>query len=91
MTNGLFSKIFPIALIAVSVLAAEIPVARAERTKVNCEAVMQEATAGKTTKEIASDLKISVSSVHRCKQAAHRKAAAATSSNAASPAASPKP
>ncbi len=91
MTNGLFRKLFPIALIAVSALAAEIPMARAERTKVNCDAVMQEATAGKTTKEIASDLKISVSSVHRCKQAAHRKAAAAISSNAASPAASPKP
>jgi len=91
MTNGVLKKLFPIALIAVSVFGAQIPIARAERTKVDCDAVMQEVTAGKTTKEIASDLKISVSSVHRCKQAAHRKAAAATSSNEASPAASPKP
>jgi hypothetical protein len=90
MRNGLLRKLFPIALITLSVFAAQIPLARAERTKVDCNAVMQEVTAGKATKQIASDLKISISSVHRCKQTAQRKAAAA-SSGAASPAASPKP
>jgi DNA-binding NarL/FixJ family response regulator len=89
--NGLLTKLLPIALITVSVFGAQIPIARAERTKVDYDAVMQEVAAGKTTKEIASDLKVSVSSVHRCKQAAKRKAAAANASNAASPAASPKP
>jgi len=94
MTNGLLKKLFPLALITVSVIGFQVPSARAERTKVDCDAVMQEVTAGKTTKEVASDLKISVSSVHRCKQAAKRKAAAEGASAAASPAAAapaPKP
>jgi hypothetical protein len=91
MANGLLRKLFSIALVTLSVLAVQIPLARAERTKVDCNAVMQEATAGKATKQIASDLKISVSSVHRCKQTAQRKTAAASASGAASPAPSPKP
>jgi DNA-binding NarL/FixJ family response regulator len=91
MRKGLVRRLFPIALITLSIFGAQAPIARAERTKVDCDAVMQEVTAGKTTKEIASDLKISVSSVHRCKRAAEKKAASQSGSNAASPAASPKP
>jgi hypothetical protein len=42
--------------------------------KVDCDAVMNEVTAGKKAKEIATDLNISTSSVYRCKR--HAKAAA---------------
>jgi hypothetical protein len=42
--------------------------------KVDCDAVMQELGQGKKAKEVASDLKISTSSVYRCKR--HAKAAA---------------
>jgi len=87
----LVRKLFAVGLIILSIFGAQIPIASAERTKVDCDAVMQEVTAGKTTKEIASDLKISVSSVHRCKRAAEKKTASASGSNAASPGASPKP
>jgi hypothetical protein len=38
--------------------------------KVNCDAVMSEVKAGKKTKDIATDLKISTSSVYRCKKKA---------------------
>ena len=43
-------------------------------TKVDCDAVMSEVTAGKHAKDIAKDLNISTSSVYRCKR--HAKAAA---------------
>ena len=43
-------------------------------TKVDCDAVMSEVTAGKHAKDIAKDLSISTSSVYRCKR--HAKAAA---------------
>jgi len=45
--------------------------------KVDCDAVMQELGQGKKAKEVASDLKISSSSVYRCKR--HAKAAAKAS------------
>ncbi len=57
----------------------------------DCDAVMQEVSAVKTTKQIASNLKISVGSVGRCKRAAEKKAASEKGSNAATPAAPPKP
>ena len=41
--------------------------------KVDCDAVMQELGQGKKAKEVAADLKISASSVYRCKR--HAKAA----------------
>jgi transposase len=41
--------------------------------KVDCAKVMSEKAAGKKTKDIASDLKISTSSVYRCKQKAGAK------------------
>ena len=42
--------------------------------KVDCDAVMNEVNSGKHAKDIAADMKISVSSVYRCKR--HAKAAA---------------
>jgi DNA-binding NarL/FixJ family response regulator len=86
MMKNLVSKVVPAALIALSVLAVQAPAAFAERTKVDCDAVMQAANGGKTKKEIAADMKISLSSVRRCEKAA-AKTAAAASSSAASPAA----
>ena len=56
-------------------------------TKVNCEAVMDEFTAGKHAKEIAKDLSISVSSVYRCKK--HAKEAAKASTKAMTAASAP--
>ena len=46
--------------------------------KVDCDKVMSEVGAGKKTKDIAADLKISTSSVYRCK----KKAAVAASASA---------
>ena len=37
-------------------------------SKVDCDAVMQELGQGKTMKDVASDMKISVGSVRRCKR-----------------------
>ncbi|HKV56208.1 MAG TPA: hypothetical protein VJN94_16365 [Candidatus Binataceae bacterium] len=39
--------------------------------KVDCTKVMSEVNSGKKTKAIADDLKISTSSVYRCKKKAH--------------------
>ena len=95
------SKILPIALLGLSIIAIQAPSARAERTKVDCDAVMQAASSGKTKKEIAADMKISLSSVRRCEKAAAKNASAggtsapalagAAPAAAASPAAAPKP
>lgn len=46
--------------------------------RVECDKVMSEVAAGKKTKDIAADLKISTSSVYKCK----KKAAAATTASA---------
>jgi hypothetical protein len=70
--------------------------------KVECDKVMSEVGAGKKTKDIAADLKISTSSVYRCKKkaasaasaSASKKGPASTMSSpaaAASPAASASP
>ena len=48
--------------------------------KVDCDKVMSEVGTGKKTKDIAADLKISTSSVYRCK----KKAAGAAASTSAS-------
>src|ERR1700685_4257081 len=48
--------------------------------KVDCDAVMNEVTAGKKAKEIATDLNISTSSVYRCKRHAKAGAQAANKS-----------
>ncbi|HZC46175.1 MAG TPA: hypothetical protein VE243_06850 [Candidatus Acidoferrum sp.] len=46
--------------------------------KVDCDAVMGEVNSGKHAKEIATDLKISTSSVYRCKRQAKAAAKAGT-------------
>jgi transposase len=56
--------------------------------KVDCGKVMSEVAAGKKAKNIASDLKISTSSVYRCKQKAKSAAKAGTTPT---PGASPTP
>ncbi len=61
-------------------LAMAFPVAMPNAyaaSKVDCNAVMQEVSAGKTVKDIAADQKISVSSVYRCKRHAKEAAKAA--------------
>jgi hypothetical protein len=90
ITKNLATKLLPVALVTLSVLVVHTPSAFAERNKVDCDAVMQAAKAGKTKKEIASDMKISVSSVRRCEKAAQKKASQGGSS-AASPAAAASP
>lgn len=66
-----------IRLFAALMLVASTGLSMAPRTayanKVDCAKVMSEKAAGKKTKEIASDLKISTSSVYRCKQKAGAK------------------
>jgi hypothetical protein len=99
-----FMKRFATAL-AASTIAAIIGISvsvpsvyAAAKTKVDCDAVMQELNSGKKAKEVAKDLSISASSVYRCKK--KEVAAAKTASKAgneaaakpaASPAAAPKP
>ncbi len=55
--------------------------------KVDCEKVMAEVHAGKKTKDIATELKISNSSVYRCK----KKAAASTAKSTSKVVAGSKP
>jgi len=61
-------------------------------SKVDCDAVMSEINSGKTTKAVAADLKISASSVYKCKKKAKAAAkAAGEGAPAASPAAEASP
>jgi hypothetical protein len=48
--------------------------------KVDCDAVMQELNSGKKVKEVATDMKISTSSVYRCRKKAKQAAKAETKS-----------
>src|SRR5258708_32239234 len=74
-------------------VASGIPSAYAAgKSKVDCDAVMNELNSGKKAKEVAKDLGISVTSVYRCKKKAKKNAepgGATPGSEAASPAASP--
>ena len=54
--------------------------ARPAYAKVDCDALMNEVNSGKHNKDIAADLKISTSSVYRCKRKAKAAAKAATKS-----------
>ena len=80
-------------------VAINVPSAyAAAKTKVDCDAVMKEVTAGKKAKEIAKDMSISTSSVYRCKKKEMAAAKAASKAGneppakaASSPAAAPKP
>lgn len=58
-------------------LATIVPSAYAARKKVDCGQVMQELNSGKKPKEVAKDLKISVSSVGRCRRKAKKAGKAA--------------
>ena len=58
--------------------------------KVDCGKVMSEVAAGKKAKDIASDLKISTSSVYRCKKKARSAAKAGTTPTPASAPTPPK-
>ena len=61
-------------------LSSMVPAVYAAET-VNCDAVMQELGQGKKAKEVAADLKISRSSVYRCKRHAKNAAKAAEKSS----------
>ena len=61
-------------------LSSVVPAVYAAET-VDCDAVMQELGQGKKAKEVASDLKISASSVYRCKRHAKEAAKAAEKSS----------
>ncbi len=67
--------------------ALSVPTARAAGKKVDCDQVMSELNSGKKPKEVAKDLKISVSSVYKCRRQA--KAAAKKAKEAPTTAASP--
>ena len=69
-------------------VAISIP---AYAAKVDCDAVMSEINSGKTTKAVAADLKISASSVYKCKKKAKAAAKAGGEGAAASPAAEASP
>jgi len=74
------------ALVAVSAMlvtiVAFVASARpAYANKVDCDAVMNEVNSGKHNKDIAADLKISTSSVSRCKRKAKLAAKAVTKSS----------
>jgi hypothetical protein len=55
----------------------------AQGAKVDCSKVMSELASGKKAADVAADLKISTSSVYRCRRKAH--AAASTAAAQASP------
>lgn len=76
-------------LAATFMLAASAHTAYAA-SKVDCDAVMSEVNSGKHAKEIAKDLKISTSSVYRCKKKAKEAAKAATKAQASLPGGSSK-
>jgi hypothetical protein len=73
-------KLAVIAVLAVlgAAFALSIPHASLAATKVDCDAVMQELSSGKKPKVVAADLKISVSSVYRCRRRAREAAKAET-------------
>jgi tmRNA-binding protein len=75
----------PVALALFTSAGLSLVPVRAYANKVDCGKVMSEVAAGKKTKDIASDLKISTSSVYRCKKKAGK------AKTMASPAASPTP
>jgi hypothetical protein len=61
----------------------------AQAAKVDCSKVMSELNSGKKAADVADDLKISTSSVYRCRRRARK--AAKTTAAAASPMAAPSP
>ncbi|HTW89877.1 MAG TPA: hypothetical protein VMD75_17915 [Candidatus Binataceae bacterium] len=82
-------------LAVVSAIALGVAVTNgyaASGVKVDCTQVMTELNGGKKPKEVASDMKISVSSVYRCRHRAHHMAGGSSthaSSTSAAPMATP--
>ena len=80
-------------------VATSVPSANAARkSKIDCDAVMQELNSGKKAKEVAKDMSIYTSSVYHCKKkemaaakTAPKAGNEAAAKPAASPAAAPKP
>lgn len=72
-------------LALIATLGLSLAPRAAYANKVDCTKVMSEVAAGKKASQISSDLKISTSSVYRCKKKAGKTKAVAT------PAASPTP
>lgn len=64
----------------------------AQAAKVDCSKVMSELSSGKKVSDVAEDLKISTSSVYRCRRKAHAGAKSSpTAAAEASPMAAPTP
>jgi len=77
MLKKKFALVAASAMLAISVAFAA-GARPAYANKVDCDAVMNEVNSGKHAKVIAADLKISTSSVYRCKRKAKAAAKAAT-------------
>jgi len=82
-------RLASITLAAAIGLALAAPAAHAERHPVDCGKVMEMVNAGKSAKEISAALKISNSSVYRCKKKAKPAAKAASSAPASTTGAAP--
>src|SRR5208283_2833052 len=80
MLNKKFALVMASAMLATTVAFAA-GARPAYANKVDCDAVMNEVNSGKHAKDIAADLKISTSSVYRCKRHAKAAAKAATKSS----------
>jgi hypothetical protein len=78
--------------LTIGMALSSAPAHAAAKTKVDCDAVMQALNSGKKAKEVSAEMKISTSSIYRCKKkemAAAKTSAKAGSEAAAKPAASP--
>ncbi len=81
-----------LAIGSVMTLGGFVPNALAARgVKVDCVKVMQELDAGKKPKEVAADMKISTSSVYKCRRRAHETTGGGAAHMGAHPAASASP
>lgn len=85
------SLIVSIVLAAALCLQFGASSAWAARKKVDCAKVMSELNAGKKVSQTAKDLKISRSSVYRCRKKARKKAAEAKKAEKTAKAAKPAP
>ncbi len=81
-----------LAIGSVMALGVAVPGARAARgVKTDCTKVMQELDAGKKPKEVAADMKVSVSTVYKCRRRAHETTGGGPAHMAAHPKASATP
>ena len=81
-----------LAFSAVMAIGVSVPCARAARgVKTDCTKVMDELNAGKKPKEVAADMKISVSTVYKCRRRAHETTGGGPAHMSAHPMASATP